>query len=333
MISLSPRFPYNIEKNTWPWRLETYIKPAISNTLTLPKISIITPSYNQGMYIEETIRSVLLQDYPNSEYIIMDGGSTDSTLEIIKKYEPWLTYWESVPDRGQSHAINKGIEKASGDWIAWLNTDDIYLQNALMNIASIITQSVEPISWIVGTTIFTDSNLHEISRFKPHLYTEPSRDINYIPQGWIDFVCTKRSGIALPQPSSFWRRTAVIQAGGINESLKYAMDHELYGRLAYQGIHPVLTEKALACFRIHNDQKTADFPIVFWKEELRIVHNWLSRVNEIEKQKLKVYGNWLNRFIRIYPYRSFIYNLQFKIKHLLKMIIELVYNQIKRHKT
>src|SRR5690606_33280720 len=92
----------------------------------LPKITIVTPSYNQGQFIEDTIRSVLLQGYPNFEYIIMDGNSTDDTLEIIKKYEPWITYWESTSDRGQAHAINKGLERATGDIWAYINSDDYY---------------------------------------------------------------------------------------------------------------------------------------------------------------------------------------------------------------
>jgi len=98
-----------------------------------PKISIITPSYNQGRYLEKTIRSVLLQGYPNLEYLVVDGGSNDKSVEIIKKYEPWIDYWISEKDSGQSHAINKGIEKSSGDLLGWLNSDDYLLQGALFN--------------------------------------------------------------------------------------------------------------------------------------------------------------------------------------------------------
>ena len=100
----------------WPWTEESSQLPEkMSDGSPWPRISIVTPSYNQGQFIEETIRSVLLQGYPNVEYIIIDGGSTDNSLEIIKKYEPWLAYWVSEPDRGQSHALNKGIQKATGD--------------------------------------------------------------------------------------------------------------------------------------------------------------------------------------------------------------------------
>ncbi|MHB9056559.1 MAG: glycosyltransferase family 2 protein [Paludibacteraceae bacterium] len=234
--------PLSAEKNNWPWSPVYTLYPQPDPTSALPRITIVTPSFNLGQFIEETIRSVLLQGYPNLEYIIIDGGSKDGSVKIIKKYEPWLSYWVSESDRGQSHAINKGLEKATGDWIAWLNADDIYLQHTFFKIAATIAQSVDPLVWIVGTTVFTDPDLHEIGLFEPSHYTAAGRDTNYVPMGWIDFVCTKRLGIALPQPSSFWQRSAVIQAGGIDESLRYAMDHELYGRLAYQGFRPLLLE-------------------------------------------------------------------------------------------
>jgi glycosyltransferase involved in cell wall biosynthesis len=96
-----------------------------------PRISIVTPSLNQANYLEETIRSVLLQGYPNIEYIIIDGGSTDESVEIIKKYEKWLSFWISEPDKGQSHAINKGFSKASGEIYAYINSDDLYEQNSV----------------------------------------------------------------------------------------------------------------------------------------------------------------------------------------------------------
>ena len=106
-----------------------------------PRISIVTPSYNQGQFIEETIRSVLLQGYPNLEYIIIDGGSTDNSVEIIKKYSPWLTYWVSERDRGQSHAINKGFEHASGDILGWLNSDDMLAMGSLRRVAEISVET------------------------------------------------------------------------------------------------------------------------------------------------------------------------------------------------
>ena len=101
-----------------------------------PRISVVTPSFNQGEFIEETIRSILLQGYPNLEYIVMDGGSTDNSVEIIKKYSPWLSYWISEPDAGQSDAINRGLKQASGDFATWINSDDLLCKNALVGHAA-----------------------------------------------------------------------------------------------------------------------------------------------------------------------------------------------------
>jgi len=116
-------------KTGWPWTEESKQLPdKLPDGSDWPKISIVTPNYNYGHFIEETIRSVLLQGYPNLDYIIVDGGSTDNSVEIIKKYEPWLTYWVSETDKGQVDAINKGFTKATGEIYAWLNSDDLLLE-------------------------------------------------------------------------------------------------------------------------------------------------------------------------------------------------------------
>ena len=318
-------------KIDWPWdEAPGPIHATMPDGSPWPRISIVTPSYNQGQFIEETIRSVLLQGYPNLEYIIIDGGSTDNSVEIIKTYEPWLTYWISEPDRGQSHAINKGIEKATGDWIAWLNSDDIYLPDALFKIATTIAQSTQPIAWIVGTTIYTDQELRETARFEPGVYITSGKQKKYDVLSWIDFVCVKRSRITLPQPSSFWLRSAVLQAGGIDESLIYAMDLELYGRLAYQGFRPVLLKEVLACFRTHHEQKTSNYPIPFWEEELKIVSNWVDRDNGMQKEKLERYGIWLEEQIKCHPYQVIYESTEIRFKNLLKSIFPSIYEQLKK---
>src|SRR5882762_4423248 len=116
-------------KTGWPWTEQSPRVPATMPEGRLwPGISIVTPSFNQGQFIEETIRSVLLQGYPNLEYFVIDAGSADLTLEIIKKYEPWITYWVSEPDNGQVDAIKKGLRLSSGEWFNWINSDDILLQ-------------------------------------------------------------------------------------------------------------------------------------------------------------------------------------------------------------
>ncbi len=324
----SPNFLLSTGKTTWPWIDES---PSLPDTMAYdgvyPRISIITPSFNQAKFLEITIRSVLLQNYPNLEYIIIDGGSTDGSVEIIKKYEAWLSYWVSEPDQGQANAINKGLAHANGEWVAWLNSDDYYLPATLFKVSH--TALTEKCDWIVGTTVIVDSEQHEISHFTPELYTGNGRDPKYQNAGWLDYVCTKRAGIALPQPSSFWRRETVKLVGGVNESLRYVMDHELYGRLAQQGIRPFLLLEPLACFRIHATQKTADFPLVFWREELDVVKKWLNHVNSEEKQILLSYAHWLENYIFLYKFRRIFNSVGVIIKKPVKYIVGNIYEKLR----
>ena len=138
-------------KTGWPWTVES---PQLPDTMPdgkpWPRISIVTPSYNQGQFIEETIRSALLQGYPHLEYIIIDGGSTDDSVGVIKKYQPWLAYWVSEEDRGQSHAINKGFERATGGIMNWINSDDFLAVDALREVAVAFGEASEDTGAIAG---------------------------------------------------------------------------------------------------------------------------------------------------------------------------------------
>lgn len=318
-----------IDKTGWPWTDATPpLPPTMPDGSPWPKISIVTPSFNQAQYIEETIRSVLLQGYPNLEYLIIDGGSTDGSVEIIKKYSPWLTYWVSEPDRGQSHAINKGIDKASGDWIAWLNSDDIYLPDTFSKIAATISRSAKTTSWIVGTTVITDQYLHKTALFKPNMYTVSKKHKNYISMGWVDFICSGYSRVSIPQPSSFWLRSAVIKAGKIDESLYYIMDYELYIRLAYEGFLPYLINEELAFFRSHQEQKTSNYPLPCWLEQLKVIYSWADRVDGYQKKTLESYGKWLENQIKYYPYQVFYESVKSTIKKPLKFMFGSIYKQV-----
>ena len=293
----NPKFPREVQKNDWPWKPVPLQYPLSIPTDGWPRISIITPSFNQGQFIEETIRSVLLQGYPNLEYIIMDAGSVDNTIEIIRKYEPWIAYWVSEPDQGQSHAINKGFAKATGDILAWINADDVYLPGALFQVGNAFRQYEA--EWIVGITLVTDMNLKVIDRFVPQINTGAWKTKDYKQHGWLDFVMTHQSGTALPQVSSFWSRNAILRSGGIDESFHYAMDHDLYGRLAHMGYRPKLVPQTLACFRSHEDQKTKEFPIIFWEEELRSAKRWQQEELTVEeKAALARYETWFTRLIQ-----------------------------------
>lgn len=185
-----------------------------------PKISVVTPGFNQENFIEETIRSVMLQGYPNLEYIIVDGASTDGSVEIIKKYEPWLAYWASEPDQGQSHAINKGWKKATGDVLSWINADDTYNPRAFRHVATIFSEN-ESIVLLSGS-----ANTTNVSG-KTILSIKESPDIN-------PYAMLKQSGGVPTQPSVFIRRRVLDEVGFLNTRLHYIMDWEFWIRI---GLH------------------------------------------------------------------------------------------------
>jgi len=207
---------------------------------TLPKISVITPSYNQGKFLEKTILSVLEQGYPNLEYIIIDGGSTDESVEIIRKYQDRLAWWVSEPDRGQSHAINKGFARATGEIFGWLNSDDWYHPGALQAVAAAFAANPEA-GAVVGAGDYVDE-------------TGTVIDLN-VPRGisldsiysWFDEYFW--------QPSCFFTREAWVQCGPLDESLVYAMDLDLWIRIAKKYEFAVI-ETMLSSSLKHPDAKT-----------------------------------------------------------------------------
>ncbi|MCX8522323.1 glycosyltransferase [Chryseobacterium formosus] len=181
-----------------------------------PKISIITPNFNGGDYLEETIKSIIDQDYPNLEYIIIDGGSTDNSIDIIKKYENHLAYWVSEPDNGLYHAIQKGLEKSSGEIMAWLNSDDIYHKKALFTVAEIFT-NCKPVKWLQGLPTTIDEKGRTIATEKFKSWSK------------LDYYLGKFEWIQ--QESTFWHRDLWLQADSkINSNLKLAGDLDLWLR-------------------------------------------------------------------------------------------------------
>lgn len=267
----------NSPPSSWPWNApEDPIGITSTDAETLPRLTIVTPSYNQAAFLEATLRSVLLQNYPNLEYIVIDGGSTDGSVEIIRRYQDRIAYWVSEPDNGQCHAINKGFSKSTGEWMAWLNSDDIYLPGTLWTIARTIL-SHKDCNWVVGAVEFADRDLKPFSIFKPVCRTDV----------WVDFVCTKRkNGTALPQAGSFWSRKSWDLAGPLDESLHYAMDHEYWGRLAYHGFRPLCIQQSLALFRLHTQGKTARGDSDFMAEERIVIQKWLGKVTDSDSKIL-----------------------------------------------
>jgi glycosyltransferase involved in cell wall biosynthesis len=209
-----------------------------------PKISIITPSLNQGKYIEETILSVLSQDYPSLEFIIVDGGSTDGTLAILEKFAEKVK-WFSKKDKGQAEAINRGIEMATGEIIAYLNSDDILFSNALYKIADAFIAHPE-LKWITGYCRVIDKNSQE-ARPIITLYKKVLLNINCFHLMLItDFIS---------QPATFWKRELINEIGLFDVGLHYAMDYDYYLRI-WQRYRPYLIRETLAGFRIHKDSKS-----------------------------------------------------------------------------
>lgn len=184
------------------------------------KVSIITPSYNQVRFLEQTLLSVLNQDYGNLEYIVIDGGSTDGSVDIIKKHQDRIDYWISEADAGQSHAINKGLRKATGDIVAWLNSDDIYFPNAVSHAAKEFRNN-KNLALFYGNCVFVDEKGRFIRYFTEVEDWNENRLRNYT-----DFIM---------QPTTFFSREKLNQTGLLDENLHYGMDWDLWCRLAQTG--------------------------------------------------------------------------------------------------
>ena len=244
-------------KTGWPWTETSPMIPEINpDSSTWPRISIVTPSYNQGQFIEETIRSVLLQDYPNLEYIIIDGGSTDNSVEIIKRYEPWLTFWISEKDRGQSHAINKGWQHGTGELFAWLNSDDYLEPGVLGRVASYYKQGENSsLGMIYGRSKIIDQDRDYL--FSIGESFELSRPL-------IDLIDP------FPQPSVFITKKAIDRTGFLDESMHYAMDLDLFIRIALS--FPIFfTDEIWSTVRFSPDTKTSKNPNGFMSDQISIL--------------------------------------------------------------
>ena len=228
----------------WPWTESAEPLPAtMADGSPWPRISLVTPSFNQGAFIEETIRSVLAQGYPNLEYVIIDGGSTDETVEIIRKYERYVSYWVSEPDRGQSHAINKGIARCTGEIFNWLNSDDLLCPGALRAVAEVWRRS--PNRVLAGVEIDFDEDGGERVMASQNLSL---RNFVY----WRS-ACHEQ--MQWGQPVTFLAMEAVRQAGGVREDLRYSMDHLLMIEVL-QHCDVTYIPETLARFRIHGTSKT-----------------------------------------------------------------------------
>jgi len=249
-----------------------------------PKISIITPSYNQGKFLERTILSVIEQNYQNLEYIIIDGGSTDGSVEIIKKYADKLVYWVSEKDNGQTHALNKGFKKATGEIVAWLNSDDEYCPGALWAVAETFMEDRE-IDFVFGNIYDIDGN------------NKVLRDARHTT---FSFTALIVLGSILSQCASFWKRELFEKYGYLDESKRFSMDYEFFCRIGYY-IKAKHIRKPLAKFRWHDTSKSSTIVHVSIKEHGSVHDQYVTKV-------CKGYPEWLIKILmhvcRAYKYSA-----------------------------
>ncbi|KAF0220653.1 MAG: glycosyl transferase family [Geobacteraceae bacterium] len=256
-----------------------------------PRITVVTPSLNQGEFLEECIDSVLCQHYPNLEYIIMDGGSEDNSIEIIKKYQKYLTYWQSKRDGGQYAAIGEGFRRSSGEILAWLNSDDKYHNNALIKVAYIF--SINPdVEWLTGRPTCWDKsgNLARVFRGTLPDYCRES----HLKKEYL--------GVAIQQESTFWRRSLWERAGGyLRGDLEFAGDLELWNRF-YRLAELYKIDDLLAGFRVHGRQKSLMFLERYIAEAEKVIKAERKNCINIDKSNkttklFSISMNELNLFV------------------------------------
>lgn len=218
------------------------------------RVSIVTPSFNQARYIETTIRSVLEQDYPSLEYIIVDGGSTDGSLDVIERHADKLAWWVSEKDNGQTDALNKGFARAQGDILAWLNSDDTYQPGAITAAVKYLAEHPE-VGMVYANTNFIDDN---------------GRALGLFPAAQTDYRRLRQGYVHIPQQAAFFRADLWRQVGPLDPDFYFAMDYDLWVRLARLAPFAYLADQTWANFRLHNNGKTIAADDRCWPEMLKV---------------------------------------------------------------
>lgn len=226
-----------------------------------PRISIVTPSFNQGQFIERTIKSVLSQNYPNLQYIVMDGGSTDQTLTILKKYSKQLD-WVSQKDNGQTDAINKGMAKSDGEILAYLNSDDVYEPGTLKKVA----------------TFFLDHPRADFVYSHGRLIDQDDAEIGFYNDSQMDYQALF-GGCGISQSTTFWRRRVYEKIGPFNDSFNYTMDYEYWVRVSQHFKLHYLPQEIFASSRIHADAKTSSQTLKLYRDAIRMQQTHYKKVH------------------------------------------------------
>lgn len=280
-------------------------KVILQNDLNYPKISIVTPSYNQGEFLERTILSVLNQNYPNLEYIIIDGGSTDGSIEIIKKYEKYLSHWVSEKDKGQTDAIIKGFSISTGDILTWLNSDDIFLPNVFYKVFKNFKQD-PGIDLVFGNTYIID---------------ESDKIIRELRFTKFDFSVLIYEGGNIHQAGSFWTKEIYKKVGGLNIDYIFCMDFDFFCRVASASTGKILHIKEfLSGYRIHPNSKSSTIAYTIGRKEYQeIVKKYIPKNMSKLCLKRKQYGCLFVRFLR--------YSIQGDFKYILNGIKERMFGK------
>lgn len=244
----------------WPWQFPE--NQYNVNVEVFPRISIVTPNFNGGKYLEKTIRSVLLQEYPNLEFIIIDGGSTDNSVDIIKKYESWITYWVSENDRGQSHGINKGFEHCTGEIVNWLCSDDILLPGALFTIAEYFMNNPG-----VDVVLGQGRVVFEFGGHPEMVGGSTQKSIELIPVN--NTVC---------QPACYYHRMLLDRMPPLNESYHYAMDFELWAYFRSKNVHWIVVNDLICQTLMTGDNKCSTGGAAITTEMIRVYRAYVKEM-------------------------------------------------------
>lgn len=268
----------------------------MNKDIIYPKISVITPSYNQGKFLERTIQSILNQNYPNLEYIICDGGSTDESIDIIKKYSDKITWWCSEPDGGQTYAINKGMRKATGDIVCWINSDDVLLPNALQHVGKFFSANPN-IDFIMGIVLEIDKNDFIIKM------THTILNKNLAQHGCYN----------INQQGMFWKRSLFNTIGYLQDDFHACMDAEFVIRLLENNIPIKVLNHPLGAIRIHNDTKTAQGGIIWENDWKKISQHYNGKYVRNKKSIYYLLYGFL-KFVKLYYFKDIFFKLSNKNK-------------------